>query len=448
MNSLIQKITSLEELKAWCSQCGYSISVSFPTLSGPTEENFWQHREWLRTYHGLYTVPNFNCNWLITDQTRHHYLHVSQEDPQQVAYTPNEEYGRADRQIRCRPGKYLTKFFSDHFSAEEIAQMASYFRNMQSPPELCFATTENEIEQVYLNGPSSCMSKDLSCYESSFHPVRVYSYPGTAVAYIKRGDNIVARVLVNTETKHFGRIYGDLPTLERLLNEAGYDKGCMCGTKLQKIIEDGRLVAPYIDYHGYLNDCGDHVEISDDGEYSAQETEGYAVENDIEYCDNCGGSMNPDDAYRVVGFESGVCSHCVRNDEDIVFGIYDSCGSKEYMHIGGCEYIDCLDEWVHAHVDKNALGVVWSGSLGEYLPASKAVDGSGDGDYYYADDVDSDWVLCGGRLYHPDYAPDDAGAVALGVLAQALTYMDVGHKRFQNLGNVPEEALPTISNLL
>src|SRR4051812_6138886 len=41
---------------------------------------------------------------------RDHYCHVSLKNPGMIAYTPDDEHGVQDRQIRLTPGRYLARF--------------------------------------------------------------------------------------------------------------------------------------------------------------------------------------------------------------------------------------------------------------------------------------------------------------------------------------------------
>src|SRR5690606_21500489 len=113
------------------------------------------------------------------------------------AYTPSEDFGMQDRQVRMMPGRYLKKYFSDVLSPEDIQYWALEWANRFAPVDMEIATTPDEIEYVYTNGPRSCMSYDPSEYSSSCHPVRVYGNSDLAVAYIRNASGaVVGRALI------------------------------------------------------------------------------------------------------------------------------------------------------------------------------------------------------------------------------------------------------------
>src|SRR5208337_4310007 len=69
-----------------------------------------------------------------------------------------------------------------------------------------------EIEDVYVRGPSSCMSDNESHYDSGMHPVRVYGAGDLAVVYIEGKDSdgdtqIIARALVWPARRTASQIY-------------------------------------------------------------------------------------------------------------------------------------------------------------------------------------------------------------------------------------------------
>src|SRR5690606_7560176 len=114
------------------------------------------------------------------------------------------------------------------------------------------AATPDDIENVYLKGPNSCMSHDLSEFSSPEHPTRVYGDSDLQVAYIVNSSgNISARVLVWPEKKLYGRIYGDEDRMSDMLEEAGYERGDLDGARIRRIpIRDRQYVMPYLDEAG------------------------------------------------------------------------------------------------------------------------------------------------------------------------------------------------------
>ena len=145
-----------------------------------------------------------------------------------TTYLPNREVRRYCGQMTkgqrgiytsIKVGRYLTKFFGDILTEKEIADYtewqisgvrdSEYSNNSEYP--LLFARTPDEIEDVYINGPSSCMSYEQDRYKScTRHPVVVYGAGDLAIAYIKskkKKSKVLARALVWPDHKIYGRIY-------------------------------------------------------------------------------------------------------------------------------------------------------------------------------------------------------------------------------------------------
>lgn len=97
----MSKITTVAELKKWYSD----LDIAERSVMGMpvTDENVWLIREQCRM-HRFYTPIR------ITGDNALRFLHVSREDPSKVAYTANDEKGRADIQTRTTLKKYTHKF--------------------------------------------------------------------------------------------------------------------------------------------------------------------------------------------------------------------------------------------------------------------------------------------------------------------------------------------------
>jgi hypothetical protein len=99
-----------------------------------------------------------------------HYPRLCEEDPEKLVYTPSEEWGQQDRQLRTRPGRYLRKHFGTTLNEEEIDKWVQEYNKLNGTAELLLATTADDIEHVYTHGPNSCMSHRAGEYNSPFHP--------------------------------------------------------------------------------------------------------------------------------------------------------------------------------------------------------------------------------------------------------------------------------------
>jgi hypothetical protein len=296
----------------------------------PAGDPNWRDRELKRFDDGTYKRVPWP-DWVVCELNSRfpdHFLHVSVKDPTKVSFTETPEKGEVDRQSApMAPGRYLeryARYWSDAqnrrfyngeprsgmvpegepwLDAQQIRQYAS----MLLPPEpLKFATTPDEIERVYVEGPNSCMSHDASSYESSCHPVRVYGAGDLAVAYLQVGGTISGRALCWPEKKRYIRIYGDEHRMELALSDAGYEYGSLSGAKLLRIEDSGGIVCPYIDRDGNVEDCGDHLRISRHGGLDAQSTNGLIQCGTP--CDACGEPVPDDD---ICWFhDTAYCSSC------------------------------------------------------------------------------------------------------------------------------------------
>jgi hypothetical protein len=210
----------------------------------------WKARELGRFADGTY-IPLPWADLPAFTLTADHFAHVSTEDGAKIAYTQNAAKGQGDIQTRVRPGKYLTQFYSDVFDAPTIARLAAEFSNQYGESNvLLLATTADEIEHVYVNGPHSCMAHSADHFDSSVHPCRIYAAGDLAVAYMVRHDAITARALVWPDKKLHSRVYGDETRLGDLLELAGYTNGSLAGARMLRIEEHDGFVMPYVDNHG------------------------------------------------------------------------------------------------------------------------------------------------------------------------------------------------------
>ncbi len=248
----------------------------------------WREREASRLARNdcYTTLPK---QWSSLEPIVDHYAHVS-ESGNSIAFTENEAKGELDIQTVMKPGRYLKKFYP-HLDDNTIRDLAVH---VSSEPKMSIAITADDIEQVYLNGPSSCMSHPLNEYDSAEHPVRVYGDSDIQLAYLGSLKKATARALIRPDNKSYVRIYGDSVRLERALKAAGYESkisGFM-GAKVRKIVHtDNVFVMPYLDGSCQCVDTmGEYLIINDDSEYICNQTNGLAgePEDDRVLCEWCG----------------------------------------------------------------------------------------------------------------------------------------------------------------
>lgn len=283
------------------------------------DDGSWQARERERFTSGKYVaLPWVSLPWFERPETALHFAHVSTTDGAKVAYTDDAVKGATDRQTRIKPGKYLAKFYSDVLTTEDIARLSAEFSKTYETNALSFAKTQDDWEDVYTRGPSSCMSHAAHSYAGSMHPVRVYAAGDLELAYLERDGDITARAIVWPDKKVYTRIYGDAVRLESLLEDAGYVSGSIVGAKLLRVECRGGFVMPYIDYVSTVRDAGEHIVIDEGGYLGCDNTNG--LSSDGEICARCGCHVDGDD--------------CRYTDD----GYYcDDCYSEEYSY---CEYYE------------------------------------------------------------------------------------------------------------
>ncbi len=156
----------------------------------------------------------------------------------------------AKRRI-VRPGRYLATYANDPitiFSAPRIEQLVC---EIEGPETLHFASSADDIEEVYLTGPNSCMSRKLDSFSVDIHPVRVYAAGDLAIAYLMNTDEeIVARcVCWPTKKQYSDYMYGDHQRLKQRLIQLGWIvSDNFYGARLLRIQHDATaFVMPYLD---------------------------------------------------------------------------------------------------------------------------------------------------------------------------------------------------------
>jgi len=342
----------VSERNAAFAGAGMTVRYRIVRQNAAVVSDEWKAREMARFANGTYkTVPWFNEDWNNQD----HYCHVANSDSEKIAYTATNADGAADKQTRTRPGRYLEQHYGDVLSQDQIREWCARFTLENNKPVLLFATGSDGIEQVYLNGPNSCMSKTLDWYESPVHPVRTYGTDDWAIAYMRNPDGeISARAMVAPERKVYSRIYGDYSRIRALLEEEGYscgnDTDDWDGLRLLRIEAGNGFVAPYFDAPMCnVRDDGKHLVVDCDGELECHETTGltnegcccarcedrcretytvgneewceYCYESYSSYCSGCSSYYDSDDIVGTDRHDNAYCSECACD-----MSICDCCG--------------------------------------------------------------------------------------------------------------------------
>lgn len=228
----------------------------------------WRERQRRRLQEGFYTPPPEGWDLAPVDG---HFLHLSKRDARKLAFTESPEKGEQDKTTQIKPGRYLERYYP----ALGIDARRRYIAMVDPPPPVSFATTAEEIERVYTNGPQSCMSGPACDYASHCHPTHIYADSDFAVAYLA-GENgrVTARVLVETAKRAFpSLIYGDRARMELALAAAGYRPARSYaefeGSRI-RIIENennpSEIVITSLDFGPWdVSPCGRHLFYSPSG---------------------------------------------------------------------------------------------------------------------------------------------------------------------------------------
>lgn len=369
--------------------------------------------------------------------------HVSETDSTRLAYTRDERSALADRQVITTVGKYLTRHFTtmpDH----EIRNLVALYAAGDSCK---FVHTMDEMLRYLMDGPNSCMNKDITvrCSDGKRrHPYEVYDPQyGWHMAVRITNSETVGRALCmdNGEDKYFVRSYRKTDNyspadeqLEAWLESQGYKKqsSYFSGEKLAHYtVNRDEILAPYIDGNRqwvYVYD-NDTLTIDSDGTYCCDQTGGIVGEGDSSDCEDCGDRVREGDGYWVGrGEDRMVCQHCCDNHYFYAYGrnggqyyvhedditevngeYYDSnylsdneivmLHDGEYEHMDSAAYIESSDEWYHCDDED----ICYAEDSNQYELKDDCWQ-CAESDKWYTTGTEN--VEIDGETYHPDHAPE------------------------------------------
>lgn len=238
-----------------------------------------------------------------------------------LAYHLTEAHAAANRWTKTKPGRYLTAHTT--LTPKEVKFWAEWHIKGQRPDDavddeqeiVLFASTPDEIEYVYLNGPASCMSHQAKSYESNEHPVRMYGAGDLAIAHLPyRPDDsdhldrteaqrpeFKARAICWPERKIYGRVYPEdcYPegaALVHGLQALGYSHARLhpigfSGARMLRVEDGDDLIVPYLDSPCQnFDDDGDNLILCQKGDWSGDSTSGLVscapeYEHHCEWCE-------------------------------------------------------------------------------------------------------------------------------------------------------------------
>lgn len=440
MKRLSVKITSLAEMQAALANgpaIEYLHYSSTGNLAGEnmqraqhhfgemSEENFWQHREYLRDT-GLiretrrefdlvglmYDIGVIGCDVTASyrEAWRDKFIHHSVTSGK-VAYTENPEKGKRDIQLATTIGRLAKKLIPE-LTDEQVKKISSEYHLRYGDVEVIYGETEEEFIEGIKNGPTeSCMATITPAGHK--HPAAAYASGDMIIATIKPGgDRVTARTIINKSTKEFSRIYGDIPRIKGRLEAAGFTQkvGALAGCRLLKITnENGRgWLMPYVD--AGIGSGGGSLRFCDDGDYwmlaksgGADTYAGYAQRGVATSCE----PDDDDDEGGDGSVECVCCNDCydsgdMRYIEDAGGDVCDGCVDEyyrhaitglwgggnyyhEYLHRDSCTYVECMDEWVADNVIDD-IGLVLDSGSGDYIHEEDAVTCVADEETYHRED--------------------------------------------------------------
>lgn len=305
------------------------------------ERDHTKYRKWFEREHrsapmhpairqAVYQAPPANWHLLVLE-----WPHAADSDPSRIAYTRSDEHGEADRQTVTSLGKYLTRHFptlADHHIRDIV------MRHGKNRFEM-WDTTEQIVRSVQ-DGPHSCM-RWTSWNSGATHPYEAYDpeYGWRAAVRLEADGTITARCLVNVEEMTFVRSYARKDNqyshsdeaIEVWLRDQGFTKTCSWASLRLKRINTNRcdddFWAPYLDGDcKNVHDCGDHLLIEYDGDYTFDRTDGHADGSSRATCSDCGERHHEDDMHSVGYHGDESVGPCCIDSYTFVLGR------------GGCEY--------------------------------------------------------------------------------------------------------------
>jgi hypothetical protein len=321
--------------------------VTFKVSSA--EVDAWQTRESERFESGDYmAVPWQDMRRPPSVET--HYVHLSIVHPGMVAYTPSDEHGVQDRQVRLKPGKYLAQFYETPglMTHQDVQSYVARCQSIEDNSKLAIARDADTIVRIYSGtdpAPMSCMHPDNPSHYiktgTGNHPCRVYGDSDLGIAYFGPIDSVEARAICWPDKKRYGRVYGTRrdshvgtkgETLKRLLEAAGYESGSMKNARVRAIDYHGGYLMPYVDGIETASDLGNgYIRLDDDGPISTSETQGYTEVEDSD-CDEDDEDDEPD--------TMTTCNECNRTyDSADSDGETDLC-QRCYDNMWTCEHCD------------------------------------------------------------------------------------------------------------
>lgn len=347
-------------LPEWFFTFSTDVNLREQPVPEAYQTEFWKLREQVRILgNGENRLVNFMPNYSVLANTMEtEYFARLAEDGKQIAFTPSDEFGRQDRQITMKLGRFLTRYMAKQHEQlqdnERVKEIVAQWNYMTSPPELHVTNDRHEIANIYENGPSSCMGQktftQLGC-----HPCEAYAGPDTVLGYIMdQNDHITARAVIRTdrEPHQYVRIYGDIARMAQALKEVGITHAAdgLAGARLLKLPFEQRdgykattLVVPYLDggrNHAYddPDDPDTYIRVCDEYKrgwtWALKQTAATTTHKNAKRCRHCRNPYLPEDIYPVDDHASHICLHClIEHDQRLVLGLHEVLGEGGHVSL-------------------------------------------------------------------------------------------------------------------
>lgn len=350
---------------SWISATSRPAELRLDSSVIPLDAPLWKAREISRFHHlGEYrALPPELTAKLPMELMLQEFPHypVKPGNAGLIAYTQSPTAGVNDRQQVMKVGRYLRRVLPNA-SDEEIKQLVAEFTSAGNY-EILHTKDADKIAEVYMHGPSSCMSYDedrfghLIVNGEFFHPTRVYAHPDNNIelVYVVQNGRYIARTLINTKTKTYPRIYGTdfapigKTVLTDYLDNLGYTQhdSALSGEKLLLVNPDAytdAIICPYID-QGNLG-----VEVYDDylivdGSYSANHETGCLSDYDVNQsncwsCSECNEDIDEDEESPTYPYDTDqpTCQDCI--ERHYVYAYHVTQGFYVYVQDDNCDLYD------------------------------------------------------------------------------------------------------------
>lgn len=287
-----------------------------------------------------------------------------------------ESKEKREKGVRSNPTK-MGKFFrkiAPYFNDKQIEFLVNYTVDYFTDSIYTHHIAKGkDISNIYLSktesgrdiGKYSCINASCMRHDSwEIHPTEVYGTDSWELHYLTNEDgDIGARALVCRDDNAYNYIYASCEhagkTLEHELKDLGFVdcdevRYAFKGAKLLKIEGNGGLVAPYIDHHCEVKDCGEHLEITYSyADYSFNKTGGYIQVTHS--CEECGCECCEEEMISVDGdlYCDGCVFFCDHFNEYVagepVFVYYSNYGHcnvcEDALEDMGAIYNEDDDEW-------------------------------------------------------------------------------------------------------